>query len=83
MSPDMQKYNKALEKIGTECAADVFKLLSSCRSSIGSRMDKLRAEIVKLDVPDSAGADLAKAEDVVLAALTLPSPLESTSPGIR
>ncbi|HUB79679.1 MAG TPA: hypothetical protein VMB03_12825 [Bryobacteraceae bacterium] len=69
MSPEMQKYNKELERLSTECAADIRKLLSSCRNSIGGRMMKLTAEIEKLPVPGSAGGDLAKVQDIVLAAL--------------
>jgi len=69
MSPDMQKYNKAVEKLCTECAADIFKLISNCRNSASLRMGKLADEIEKLQVPNSAGGDLAKVPDLVLATL--------------
>ena|SRR5215471_6460405 len=69
MSDEMQKYNKAVEKLCTDCAADVYKLLSSCRNSISSRMGKLSEDIEKLQVPSSPGGDLAKLPDLVDAAL--------------
>ena len=69
MPDEMQKYNKALEKLCTDCAADVGKLISSCRNSVSSRMGKLATDIQKLEVPNSSGGDLAKVPDLVEAAL--------------
>ena len=69
MKPEMLKYNQAVEKLCTECAADVGKLISNCRNSVSIRMGKLAAEIQKLEVPDSSSADLAKVPDLVEATL--------------
>jgi len=69
MSDDMQNYNKAVEKLCADCAADVFKLISNCRSTVSSRMGKLATDIEKLTVPSSPGGDLAKLPDLVGAAL--------------
>ena len=54
--PDMAKFNKAVETACVSAAADVLKLLSNCRNSIGTRMGKLMDDIQGLEVPASAGA---------------------------
>jgi hypothetical protein len=69
MSEEMQKYNKAVEKACTDCAAEVGRLMSGCRTSIGNRMGKMVDEIEKLEVPNSSGGDLAKIQDLILATL--------------
>jgi len=69
MTPEMMKYNKALEKLCTDCAADVGKLISGCRNSVSVRMGKLMTEIQKLEVPNAAGKDLEKVPELVEATL--------------
>jgi hypothetical protein len=66
---DLIKFNKALEKLGTECGADVAKLLAGCRSSITSRMDKLAKDMAAVPVPKSAPAELDKVPAQVSAVL--------------
>jgi|SRR5579859_3970750 len=67
--PEMDKYNKAVEKLCTECAAEVGKLISNCRTVVSTRMGKLADDIEKLKVPNSAGGGLEKVQDVVNSAL--------------
>jgi hypothetical protein len=66
---EMDKYNKAVEKLCTECAADVGKQIANCRTLVSTRMGKLAEDIQKLKVPTSAGADLENLPDVVNSAL--------------
>jgi hypothetical protein len=64
---ETEKYNKAVEKLCTDCASEVGKLISSCRAAVSSRTGKLAADIQKLPVPSSG--DLAKVPDLVSNAL--------------
>jgi hypothetical protein len=69
MSDEMQKYNKAIEKVCAECAADVGKTISTCAKSVANRMGKLIDDIEKIPVPKSAGKDLEKVPALVVATL--------------
>lgn len=62
---EMAKFNKAVEKLCIDCAGDVGKLLSSCRNSVVSRMDKLARDMASLEVPKSSSAELAKVPNQV------------------
>ncbi|HZR18118.1 MAG TPA: hypothetical protein VFE51_12560 [Verrucomicrobiae bacterium] len=66
---EMDNYNKAVEKLCTDCAAEVGKQISSCRTVVSTRMGKLAADIEKLKVPNSAGKDLEDIPDLVNSAL--------------
>jgi hypothetical protein len=66
---EMDKYNKAVEKLCTDCAAEVGKQISNCRSLVSARMGKLGEDIEKLKVPSSAGEDLENIPDLVNSAL--------------
>jgi len=67
--PEMDKYNKAVEKLCTDCAAEVGKQISNCRTLVSTRMGKLADDIQKLKVPSSAGGDLEDLPDLVNNAL--------------
>jgi hypothetical protein len=51
--PDVDKFNKALEKLCLECGADVGKLLAGCKSSINSRLEKMAKDMTSVPVPSS------------------------------
>jgi hypothetical protein len=59
---EMTKFAKVLEKLSSDCGADVKKLLASCKSSIDSRMDKLKGDMEKIPAPNSPEAELDKAQ---------------------
>ena len=59
---EMTKFAKALEKLSVDCGADVKKLLSSCKSSIDSRMDKLKSDMEKITAPNCPEQELDKAQ---------------------
>src|SRR5690242_4197088 len=67
MADDIQKLTKDLEKLCTECAADVGKIISNCRNTVSSRMGQLADDIEKLQVPTTG--DLPKVSDIVTGAL--------------
>ena len=67
MSDEMEKYNKAAEKLCTDCAAEVLKLISNCRNAVSTRMGKLATDLEKLPVP--ASGDVSKVPDLVTSAL--------------
>lgn len=56
-----------MEKLCTDCAAEVFKLISNCRNAVSIRMGKLATDLEKLPVP--ASGDLSKVPDLVNGAL--------------
>jgi hypothetical protein len=66
---DFVKFTKELEKLCVTCGKDVKQLLTSCNSSIASRMGKLMDEMKKISVPNSAQADLDKVPQLVNAIL--------------
>lgn len=67
--PELDKFNKALEKICADCGADVAKLLANCKNSINSRVDKMAKDMSSLPVPSNASANLSKLQDQVNALL--------------
>jgi hypothetical protein len=66
---EMAKFAKALEKLCVDCGADVKKLLSSCKSSIDSRMDKLKSDMEKIPAPNCSEQELDKAQALLNAIL--------------
>jgi hypothetical protein len=67
---EMTKFAKALERLCNDCGADVKKLLSDCKSSIDSRMDKLKSDTEKIPAPNSPEAELDKAQALLNAILS-------------
>jgi hypothetical protein len=66
---EMTKFTNALGKLCVDCGADVKKLLASCKSSIDSRMLKLKSDMEKIPAPNSSEADLDKVQDQLNAIL--------------
>jgi len=60
---EVVKYNKTIEKLCMDCAADVGKELAGCRQAIKNRITKLTNDISKISVPSAA--DLSKVLDLV------------------
>jgi hypothetical protein len=69
MADDMAKFNKAMEKLCVDCASEVGKILANCRSSVQSRLEKMAADMKKLDVPKGTADELEKVSAVVSAIL--------------
>jgi hypothetical protein len=63
--PEIEKFNKALEKLCAECGSDVAKLLAGCRGSINSRLEKMAKDIAGLAVPNTSSGDFAKVQEQV------------------
>jgi len=66
---EMVKFNKALEKLCIDCAGDVKKELSTCKSSIIGRLEKLKDDMAKVAVPKSSPEDLEEVPALVSAIL--------------
>jgi hypothetical protein len=69
MADDMAKFNKAMEKMCADCASEVGKILATCRNSVQSRLDKMAADMKKLDVPTGSPDELEKVPAQVSAML--------------
>lgn len=51
---EVEKLNKALEKLCTDCSADVRKLLVSCSKAVVARMIKMADDMEKVKVPSTS-----------------------------
>jgi hypothetical protein len=60
---EVVKYNKTIEKLCVDYAADVGKELAGCKQIIKNRLAKLTNDIPKISVPSAA--DLSKVLDLV------------------
>jgi hypothetical protein len=60
---EVVKYNKTIEKMCVDCAADVGKELAGCKQAIKNRIGKLTNDISKISVPSAA--DLSKVLDLI------------------
>jgi hypothetical protein len=60
---EVVKYNKTIEKMCVDCAADVGKELAGSKQTVKNRITKLTNDISKISVPSAA--DLSKVPDLV------------------
>ena len=64
---EVVKYNKTIEKLCVDCAAEVGRELAGCKQVIKNRLGKLSNDIIKVSVPSAV--DLSKVPDQIDAIL--------------
>ena len=69
MADDMAKFDKEMEKLCVDCASEVRKILATCRNSVQSRLEKMAADMKKLNVPTGSPDELEKVPAKVSAIL--------------
>jgi len=52
---EVVKYNKTIEKLCVDCAADVGRELAGCKQAIKNRLGKLSNDIIKVFGPERGG----------------------------